>query len=191
MATATAILYRYDEAQEKISELFLKIKDAPTKNETDVILLKNKKVRTFVFILSFGICISISVIYMIKHIECNPVHHIVLFIFEICIIFFLAFMAGIYDDNWIWLVKLQDKEYYEKYQHIGLFYSKTDYAKEILRIVKNTDVYMYETEKCKKTSIHVNFENQYECFVDFYYYQGIDSVTHQPIYEIKTIKFKE
>ena len=198
MKTVTANLYSYNEAKEKISELFSKIKEAPTKDKTDVILLKNAKVRTFIFILSFflgillmGVCFSIPVSHMIKHVDYNPIHHIVLFILAISIISFLAFMANIYDDNWVWLVKLQDKDYYEKYQHIGLFYSKTDYAKEILRIIKNTDAYMYETEKCKKTSIHVNFETDYECFVDFYYYRDIDSVTHQPIYDIKTIKFKE
>lgn len=157
METAKAILYEYDEAKEKISELFSKIENAPTADECDAILKRNRNTRAILFILSFFsvillivVCVSIHINNITNHIECKSMYHIILLILTISIIFLLISFSTICESNWIWVVKLQDKEYYKKYQHVGLFYSKTDYAKNILHIVKNTDIYMYETEKCQK-----------------------------------------
>lgn len=192
MGTLTSKNYTYEEAKEKISENFSKMRVAPTQQELDKITDKN--IKTFNISCIVGIFVS-AIVAIIISILISTHKYIPLIcelgIIMFCFFFWLNYDGDIYDGVFGKITSVFDKEYkefLEKYKNI--YWSKEHYEDNIATIIRNTDI--IQLEATKKDFYKVAFEidaDTEKYWVNIYYYKGIDEEKGEPIFETKTIKF--
>lgn len=176
----TSKIYTYDEAKEKITEIFSVILEAPTKDDYSAKTkpIQNVTQKSFFAMLAF-LLISALISYFVE-----PVYE-----YSIC--FFIGICIGVILLN-LGQNLILKKKYPNWYKGYKLAYFKTQeqLCNEITNIILNTDIVNFEKQKNNTTTVLLNIgylENPQICTANISVYEDI--VDGKAVFKTKKLNF--
>lgn len=186
--------YTFEDAVKLISQKLEQMKSAPPQKEQDemnyitgAIIIKILR-----FALATIIMLMISAVVLCYILNNTPLILLIIPVGILCMLLSSFFVFGPLYNNKNKLGKKFNKEYKEfceKYKYPDC--SQESYEREIIKIIKNTDVYIIESNKTGmvQADVHISEVNEPDhVSVTFYYYDGCDE-NFQPKYKTQEIKF--